>query len=177
MPHPTVWVNRSAMAGMTDEAERAHSGETGGMLLGWVNSSRSEVVVATIVGPGPDAEHHPTRFVPDADWQQTHLGAAYRRTGGKLTYLGDWHVHPQGGYGMSRRDCRAMARIASTPEARCAHPLMALLARNCADGAYQFGVWSWYPSWMPFHPGHTTELTVREWSPCDNEDFWTTVEG
>ncbi|MEX1112942.1 MAG: Mov34/MPN/PAD-1 family protein [Patescibacteria group bacterium] len=133
MPHTTVWVNRSAVADMVAEAERAHPDETGGMRLGWTNLDRKEVVVATTVGPGPIAEHHPTRFAPDADWQQTHLDAVYRRTSTKITYLGDWHVHPQGGFGMSRRDRRTMAHTANAPEARCPHPLMALLFVQPAD--------------------------------------------
>lgn len=172
----TVWVNTYALADMTAEAERAHPDETGGMLLGWDNPNRQEIVVATTIGPGPDGRHLHARFVPDSHWQQQRLEQIYRRTDGKVSYLGDWHVHPQGAFGMSRLDRRTMQAIAAAPEARCPNPFMGLLARKREDGKYRFGVWRWRPCWLPLHPGHATRLTVREWQPTTkDEDFWTTL--
>lgn len=173
----TVWANTSALADMIAEAERAHPDETGGMLLGWVNLDRDEIVVTTTVGPGPDGKHHRARFVPDSNWQQQRLEEMYRRTAGKVSYLGDWHVHPEGGFGMSRRDRLTMQATAATPDARCPRPLMGLLARSRDDGSYGFGVWRWRPCWLPLHPGYATSLTVRQWQPTNDEDFWSASRG
>lgn len=147
MPHPTLWLNKGALDGMLAEAERAALDETGGMLLGWNNPERSEVVVSAVVGPGPNAKHAPDSFRPDGDWQQQHLGEEYEQSNGRVTYLGDWHVHPQGGFGVSRRDRRTLSRIASCAEARCPNPLMGLLVRG--SDSYHLGVWRWEPPGCP----------------------------
>jgi integrative and conjugative element protein (TIGR02256 family) len=148
---------------MITEAKRVAPEETGGMLLGWDNPERNEVVVTTIIGPGPNAEHAPDAFRPDGDWQQQRLEAQYERSDGRITYLGDWHVHPQGGFRMSRRDRRTMSLTASHTEARCSNPLMGLLARR--NDGYRLGVWLWEPTWAPFSYGKVTPLAVRIWKP------------
>lgn len=171
MPGPTVWIADTAAAAMRREAERAHPNETGGMLLGWSNPDENLVAVATVVGPGPTATHLPTRFVPDGTWQQTHLEHVYSATGGQVTFVGDWHSHPSGGFGMSRQDRQTMRQTARTPEARIRHPLMGLLART-PDGDYRLGVWRWRRSRMPFAYGRADALEVRPWVPTSDERLW-----
>lgn len=156
---------------MLSEASVRHPVETGGMMLGWDNTLRNELVVVAIIGPGPAAEHEPTRFRPDAEWQQYHLDDVYERSGGLVTYLGDWHAHPDGGFAMSRQDRRTMRRTAHAMQARCPQPLMGLLARVDA-GHYRFGVWRWTPSIVPLHPGYVKALTVRPWTPTTDEVVW-----
>lgn len=173
MQEPIVWVADSAVSAMIAEGSRCHPYETGGMLIGWVNDDRNEAVIAVVLGPGPGAEHELVRFRPDADWQQQHLGDLYLRTGGRLTFVGDWHVHPNGGFGMSRRDRKTMGHTAAAPDARCPQPVMLLLART-VNGAYRLGAWTWRPSPLPFHAGHATQLKVLEWTPSAEEAFWPT---
>ncbi len=173
MQEPVVWVADAAVAAMSAEGHRCHPYETGGMLLGWVNDDRNEVVVAMVLGPGPRAEHQRVRFRPDSDWQQRQLDDVYMRTDGWVTFVGDWHVHPAGGFGMSRRDRKTMGHTAVTPDARCPHPVMVLLALT-DDDEYRLGAWTWRPSPLPFHPGHATPLKVREWTPLAEEAFWVT---
>lgn len=115
------------------------------MLLGWENGERNEIVVTTIVGPGPDAVHSRTAFQPDAEWQQQHLDTHYEGSAGRITYLGDWRVHPRGGFGRSDRDRRTMAKTARHADARCPRPLMGLVA--WVNDSYRVGVWRWAPTW------------------------------
>jgi integrative and conjugative element protein (TIGR02256 family) len=152
---------------MTAEARRADPDETGGMLLGWENPSRNEVVVACLVGPGENAQYSRSSFRPDGEWQQAQLAERYIESKGVLTYLGDWHVHPSGGFGMSRRDRRTMARTARHAEARCPRPLMALLARR-GDG-YRAGVWTWEPTSLRPVTGRAIQLVLRSWDPSEEE--------
>lgn len=171
MPYPTLWLNEAACEQMIAEAERAAPDETGGMLLGWENPDRNEIVVSAIVGPGPNATHTPTAFWPDADWQQRQLDAHYGQSEGRITYLGDWHVHPRGGFGMSRRDRRTMARIARDDLARCRQPVMGLAARF--EDGYRIGVWRWESWWWPLGYGRAVPLPVRKWTPTPDETSWT----
>ncbi len=171
MPGPTVWIADTAAAAMRAEAERAHPDETGGMLLGWTNPDENLTAVCTVTGPGPTATHNPTSFEPDTAWQQQHLDAIYAATDGAITFIGDWHTHPSGGFGMSRRDRRTMRHTARTTAARTPHPLMGLLART-ADDTYRLGIWTWAPSIVPFSQGTATPLDVRSWTPTPDDQFW-----
>ena len=171
MPQPTLWLNAAALEDMLTEASRAAPNETGGMLLGWENDDRNDIVVATIIGPGPNATHTPTSFRPDAEWQQERLDVQYQESRGRITYLGDWHVHPAGGFGLSRRDRRTMAKTAREGEARCAQPLMGLVAWT--EDVYRVGVWRWLPArWRVLGLGTAVALEVREWTPTPEEERW-----
>lgn len=102
MPKTTVWLSDRVVADITGDARAAAPNETGGMLLGWENADRHEFVVLDYVCAGPGAVHTPTSFRPDAEWQQSRLDAAYQHSNGIVSFLGDWHVHPDGGYGSVR---------------------------------------------------------------------------
>ena len=161
---------------MRAEAERAHPNETGGMLLGWTNPGENLIAVCAVTGPGPNAAHHLTAFEPDTAWQQRHLDAVYTATDGSVTFVGDWHTHPSGGFGMSRRDRRTMRHTARTSEARTPHPLMGLLAR-APDGTYRLGIWAWAPSIIPLSYGVATPLDVQSWTPTPDERIWDNPSG
>ncbi len=139
------------------------------MLLGWDDPGRKQVVVATLLGPGPRAEHNRATFRPDGTWQQAQLDQIYPRTDGKLTFLGDWHVHPAGGLGISRRDRKTMALVALSRDARCPHPI--LLAAS-TDGSFRTGAWTWSPRRWPRLYGDAVRLDLSVWEPAAAERFW-----
>ena len=123
---------------MKSEAARVAPYETGGVLMGYWARPYSEVVVTATIGPGPNARHEATRFLPDADYQDGEIARLYHGSGRTVTYLGDWHSHPDGGLALSRADRLTLRRIATTPAARAPVPLMAILA----DGQpWRLGVW------------------------------------
>lgn len=128
---------------MIVEADEKAPDETGGMLLGYISveSSPEDLVIEAIIGPGPDARHHRTRFTPDSSWQQDQLARVYADSGRVTTYLGDWHTHPGGVAVPSRIDRRTARRISRSGAARVAMPLTLILASN-EDGwravAYRF---------------------------------------
>lgn len=170
MRQPTVFVASTAVDAMTAEAHRCHPVETGGMLIGWDDFEAGHLVVATIIGPGPNAEHHTWGFTPDGAWQQEQLDRIYVATGGRLTFVGDWHVHPAGGFGMSRRDRRTMAATADEPESRLEVALMGLLAK---DGErYRLGMWTLGDRGWPLGPPTALPLPTATWTPTPGEAFW-----
>jgi integrative and conjugative element protein (TIGR02256 family) len=85
------------------------------------------VWVEEIVGPGPDAMHSRSEFLPDAAYQQAQIAAAYERAGRRTSYLGDWHTHPGQRVYMSRRDRRTLRSIARCEPACQPRPVMAIL--------------------------------------------------
>lgn len=107
-------------------AREAHPLETGGVLMGY--RVADEVVVQAVIGPGPLATHSPDHFKPDYEFQQAEIERIYAETGGRQTYLGDWHTHPgQAQVRLSGADKTTLRRIASCSEARAARPLMLIL--------------------------------------------------
>jgi integrative and conjugative element protein (TIGR02256 family) len=124
---PVLWWAQTALDQALAEADKAHPLETGGVLLGWRHSP-TETVVTGLVGPGPDAEHHPTWFRPDTNWQQAQIDKAYADSGRTVAYLGDWHTHPDGTAALSPKDRRTLRRIARHTDARIPQPIMAVLA-------------------------------------------------
>lgn len=123
-----LWLAQSALEAMVAEARRTEPLESGGVLLGWRDQTGTELVVAHVLGPGPDATHRRTKFSPDTDWQRKEIAAAYEASGRRVTYLGDWHSHPSGGAVPSRRDEKTARRIARSRSARAPQPVMLILS-------------------------------------------------
>lgn len=123
-----MWVARSALLAMRDEAGRHGPLESGGLALGY-RVSDQEAVVTDMIGPGPAAEHRSDRYKPDVEYQEAELGARFVESDGRATYLGDWHSHP-GTVGIpSAKDRRTLKRIARAPEAACPQPVMLILGQ------------------------------------------------
>lgn len=92
-------------------------------------------------------------------------------TDGKLTFLGDWHVHPEGGLGLSRRDRKTMAKVATCSDARCPHPITILLA-GPDDELYRMGAWTWSPRPWPRIYGEAVPVSLSLWEPSPRQRFW-----
>jgi len=138
----TVWLKGSALARMTDEADKEFPRETGGVLMGYWSNDTFQAVITHVIGPGPNAVHHLDSFTPDGEFQLSEIERIYRESGRIITYLGDWHTHPIGGGEPSKRDRKTLRKIASDPEARAPNPLMAILDRK--DG-WRETVWVLLP--------------------------------
>lgn len=81
---------------MVAEANAAVPCETGGVLMGYWSDSGTEVVIVTLIGPGPRAERATDGLMPDHAFQEAAVERVYRESGRIVTYLGDWHTHPKG---------------------------------------------------------------------------------
>jgi integrative and conjugative element protein (TIGR02256 family) len=154
MTVPVAWWAQDALDAALAEADRAFPLETGGVLLGW-RASTTEVVVTHLVGPGSGAVHHRVWFRPDAEWQQEQIDACYVQSGRTVTYLGDWHTHPNGSPVLSRKDLRTLRRISRHADARIARPVMAVFAGGCPEWRLAVG-----PP-PPPGGGRTEPLTVN----------------
>jgi integrative and conjugative element protein (TIGR02256 family) len=141
-PPRCVWVAREALCAMEREAREKAPRETGGMLLGYRagRSDAPELVVETVIGPGPRARHGRTRFDPDGAWQRVELARAYRSRAA-TTYLGDWHSHPGGTAAPSDLDRRTARAIARRRRARAPQPLMAILF---GGRPWELAAWCWW---------------------------------
>jgi integrative and conjugative element protein (TIGR02256 family) len=121
-----AWVEKISLARMIEEASNKYPDETGGCLMGY--GSQGNVVVTTCIGPGPKAKHRRSEFVPDSEWQELQIEQIYEKSGRLLTYLGDWHSHPNAATRLSWKDRRTLLKIATFGEARLSSPIMAVVA-------------------------------------------------
>ncbi len=121
-----VWLPSGLIKVCMNEASGFFTLETGGVFMGWWADSTTSVITA-IIGPGPEAIHKQHSFEPDQAWQLDQIAIHYKASGGRETYLGDWHSHPNATCGgLSRTDRCVLRHIIKAPLARCEEPLMAV---------------------------------------------------
>jgi integrative and conjugative element protein (TIGR02256 family) len=121
-----LWISYPIFQRMIDEAEKWAPYETGGVLMGY-QAQNNDLVVTDLIGAGDNATHKYTGFTPDQDYQLEQIAQVYVRSGGTITYLGDWHTHPNSKPEPSLLDKRTLTRIALTPESKNIRPIMAIL--------------------------------------------------
>lgn len=124
-----VQIEKSLFAEILAEADSAFPLETGGVLLGWKEPDCDRLIISAAIGPGPDALHRERAFVSDASWQNAELAKIYEASGRRVTYLGDWHTHPNALEAVpSNVDKRCLKKVALSATARCSNPLMIIFA-------------------------------------------------
>jgi integrative and conjugative element protein (TIGR02256 family) len=124
----TAWVNAAVLKSLEEEGHRRAPDETGGVLIGYWSTGSHEVVITNATGPGPRAKHSKALYIPDREYDQAMIAHHYAAAGRRLTYLGDWHTHPDGKAYLSDQDRRTLRQIAESPSARAPKALMAILA-------------------------------------------------
>ncbi len=138
----TCWISERARFSLLSKALEWHPLETGGLLVGYTDP-HGALVVADVIGPGQAAAHKSHGFVPDHGHQQARLAELYHRSGRTLTYLGDWHTHPNGNRYPSPRDKRVLRRIARTKSARLGQPIMGVVTID--DDTAELAIWRYVP--------------------------------
>jgi integrative and conjugative element protein (TIGR02256 family) len=135
----TLWVPELQLRRIAEEAEDYRPQETGGILLG--HRSGIDVVVREIAGAGPGAVRTTTGMRPDHEYQVRAVRQAFTASHGAVTYLGDWHSHPEGSGELSPRDRRTLRNIAFERDAFCPEPVLLILASR-GSGVWVPVAWS-----------------------------------
>lgn len=166
----TVWITADVVASCEAEADRTSPDETGGVLLGWRDDDRNEIVVVHALGPGPNSTHARYNYTPDGDWHDRTVDTVYQRSGRIVTYVGDWHTHPLGSPTLSRTDIRTLGRISHNDEARCSLPIMLLLANSEGETHWTPQAYIWDPRrLLLWELNGASPLPLRTWQPADDE--------
>jgi integrative and conjugative element protein (TIGR02256 family) len=98
----------------------------GGVIAGYWNGNSA--VITECVGPGTEATHHSTFFIPDHQFHIREIERIYAASNGRDVYLGDWHSHPAGPATLSALDKLTLQSIAKDKDAQCPRPVMLLFA-------------------------------------------------
>ena len=111
----------------------ATEGETGGMLLGHLRTSRDclEYEATHATPPGPDSVCGPTNFTRDSEFADCRLRYLANKFG--VRYLGEWHKHPVADAPTaSPKDRRTMRAIARKPAYDIDFPIL-IIANEDGD--------------------------------------------
>jgi len=122
-----AWLHELVLEFLISEAADKASFETGGLLMGYLSASQGVPVILLASGPGPRAVHSRTRYRPDYQYDEARVAQVYEQSQGRVLYLGDWHTHPETVSALSRKDQRALGRVARCRAARIPSPLMGVL--------------------------------------------------
>lgn len=96
--------------------------ERGGILIGSYRGPHLEIAALTV--PGPTDVLSLTSFIKRDPLHQTAATAAWRKSVGRRTYVGEWHTHPFGDVAPSRTDRSTWTRITKRNKARCVFVLV-----------------------------------------------------
>lgn len=145
------YLPRFLLEEMLREADERSPLETGGVLLGLADGVN--VWIEAVVGPGPNAHHARTTFVPDAEYQDRRIAEIYEAFGRRISYLGDWHTHPNASPNISWRDQKTLKLISREGKARQTQPLMLIFG----DGPRWNAIaWRYVgPRWCGFGVNYT----------------------
>lgn len=139
MPLEVAVLADGLLAKCRSEADLYFSHETGGVFMGY--RIRNQLIITGSIGGGPSALRGPHSFEPHHRWQNDRIAEHYEQSGRRETYLGDWHSHPRAASGaLSRQDRAVIRKIAGTPAARAATPIMAIFFGT--PGCWQLTIWT-----------------------------------
>lgn len=115
----------SAQQDIVNFTEASPNVETGGVLIGYVDSERW-VHVIRATGPGPNAERSKYRFSRDVAFVQAELERAARELGEQGIYVGEWHSHLVAELQPSTTDIDSLLGIASASDYLTRCPVMVI---------------------------------------------------
>ncbi len=122
-----VYILEAARQVIAQESEAKYGIETGGVLVGFVDSGLHVVVVTAASGPGPHATHGPTTFNRDRAFCQIFLDTHARETGGIIDFVGEWHKHREPAPQPSQVDIKTYRRLAADSHCHLELPLVLIV--------------------------------------------------
>lgn len=124
-----IWISQCFINEIIHEIEAFAPIETGGTFFGYF-ADNGDIVVTDLIDAGPDAKRSRYSFEPDQEYQLAEIKRLFILSGGKTTYLGDWHSHPNSSPVLSRKDEKTLLNIALSTQAQCPNPIMVVVGSH-----------------------------------------------
>jgi integrative and conjugative element protein (TIGR02256 family) len=93
MSYCHVILFESVLRVIRSEVSQSPKVETGGALVGYL-TPENLLIITHACGPGPRAELRPASVLIDGRHAGRFCTDLYKRSNGRLDYVGDWHKHP-----------------------------------------------------------------------------------
>lgn len=123
-----IFIHKSLIKLILKEVKMHYPLETGGMLLGYLEDKNYYIM--DLIDCGPDAVHKCDYFLPDGKYQQPILEQKYYKSNGKITFLGDWHSHPDGDSYLSKLDKKTLKNISEDEGAQITEPIFIIIGTS-----------------------------------------------
>lgn len=132
-----IWIKKDLLDEIFSDGNKWLPKETGGILMGY--RVADTYVITQLVGAGENAIHGSNTFKPDQEFHKTEIARIYKESEQKITYLGDWHTHPDSYPYLSSTDRSTGHKISKFKKARLPNPLMLVAAPPKID----FKIWAY----------------------------------
>lgn len=123
-----IYILKSLVDSIIEETLVNEPLETGGMLLGYIEQRNYYVV--DLIDAGPKAIHDSDYFLSDGKYQQPLLEQKFFNSNGRITFLGDWHSHPNGDSYLSQLDMDTLKNISEDQGAQIACPISIIIGTS-----------------------------------------------
>lgn len=104
--------------------------ERGGILLGQVDEIANKVLVCRASLPSPEDKSNFTSFTRNRHFAQGIIDYEFNNSGGKNTYLGEWHTHPARSAIPSGQDLQMISEQFSKNELKIEFLLFCIVAQE-----------------------------------------------
>lgn len=133
----TVRLSHKTFNHIQAQVATALPNETGGLLVGFIHYKRRIIYVTRALSPPPDSAGFPYAFKLGVQDVPEQLQEIYQRTGGVISYVGEWHSHPNGTEQLSGTDLAAVKQIAAHLQ-RAGIPAHVMIATTKGCYSYVF---------------------------------------
>lgn len=108
---PTVHIRASVLAKISKYRQLSTEVESGGILLGEFFPAEGVIRIMFASSPGKSDVRSMFAFRRDAERSTRIAQAIWKRSGGSVHYLGEWHTHPEAHPNPSCSDRFSMGRL------------------------------------------------------------------
>jgi len=124
----TVLLDTWLLQKLSDFREKSLPNETGGVLLGVIDTESQRCLIVDALPSPPDSIEWPTSYIRGCCELLPKVKAAEAVTVGQVTYVGEWHSHPKGvSTNPSHLDLEAYAILKEQRDLECLPTVMLII--------------------------------------------------
>jgi len=135
-------ISQSTIDEMNDYRNQKLPNETGGVLIGWINSFEKIIYVGKALPAPPDSVERPYYTIRGKEGLYNKILEIRQTSNHDLYYVGEWHSHPHNSsVTQSADDLKSMARLSRIMLEETLPGVMLILGDNNALGCYVESEW------------------------------------
>lgn len=119
-----LYISNDTLSKIKQELSHHYPNEFGGVFVGY---KKDDLIIIDDVLIPDDFENGKTIFVRRPGTLNDRLELIFNETSGKITYIGEWHSHPDGPPSPSSTDINAMQEIADTKKIGNSNPILMIV--------------------------------------------------
>jgi proteasome lid subunit RPN8/RPN11 len=127
----SVHLDQSLLGDIARMRSRKLPSETGGVLVGSIDFGNNEILLVDALEAPEDSEEWPTHFIRGKSMLPERANAISETTAGNVSYLGEWHSHPDGCGTTASNDDRRLLEFLSSVMSKDGSPgIMAIIGEK-----------------------------------------------